>query len=135
MTVIARLFKIIDNIRTEKYIVTIQNEIQNDRKKILRLLVEVHSQHIPLNDNHSIGDNKNCKICQIFIQLNESDDILREKLKLIQEDKNFIQDFNNLRRSLGRLPQEKEYKNKIEVIERFGSWNNFLNKTQNYFNR
>jgi len=127
--------KIIDNIRTEKYIVTIQNEIQNDRKKILRLLVEVHSQHIPLNDNHSIGDNKNCKICQIFIQLNESDNILREKLKLIQEDKNFIQDFNNLRRSLGRLPQEKEYKNKIEVIERFGSWNNFLNKTQNYFNR
>ena len=135
MTVIARLFKIIDNIRTEKYIVTIQNEIQNDRKKILRLLVEVHSQHIPLNDNHTIGDNKNCKICQIFIQLNESDNILREKLKLIQEDKNFIQDFNNLRRSLGRLPQEKEYKNKIEVIERFGSWNNFLNKTQNYFNR
>ncbi|UDM71349.1 homing endonuclease associated repeat-containing protein [Vagococcus fluvialis] len=127
--------KIIDNIRTEKYIMTIQNEIQNDRKKILRLLVEVHSQHIPLNDNHSIGDNKNCKICQIFIQLNESDNILREKLKLIQEDKNFIQDFNNLRRSLGRLPQEKEYKNKIEVIERFGSWNNFLNKTQNYFNR
>nr|WP_277987873.1 hypothetical protein [Vagococcus fluvialis] len=60
---------------------------------------------------------------------------MREKLKLIQEDKNFIQDFNNLRRSLGRLPQEKEYKNKIEVIERFGSWNNFLNKTQNYFNR
>ncbi|WP_420514521.1 homing endonuclease associated repeat-containing protein [Vagococcus carniphilus] len=127
--------KIIDNIRTEKYLVTIQNEIQNDRKKILRLLVEVHSQHIPLNDNHTIGDNKNCKICQIFIQLNESDNILREKLKLIQEDKNFIQDFNNLRRSLGRLPQEKEYKNKIEVIERFGSWNNFLNKTQNYFNR
>ncbi|UDM80781.1 homing endonuclease associated repeat-containing protein [Vagococcus fluvialis] len=40
-----------------------------------------------------------------------------------------------MRRSLGRLPQEKEYKNKIEVIERFGSWNNFLNKTQNYFNR
>ena len=114
---------------------TIQNEIQNDRKKILRLLVEVHSQLIPLNDNHTIGDNKNCKICQIFIQLNESDNILREKLKLIQEDKNFIQDFNNLRRSLGRLPQEKEYKNKIEVIERFGSWNNFLNKTQNYFNR
>lgn len=109
---------------------TIQSEIQNERKKVLQLLVDAHSQHKNLDNKHSIGDNSKCKICQVFLQLKEADGMLRGKLMLIQEDQNCIQDFNNLRRALGRIPDEREYKYKKEVIKRFGSWSNFLNKAQ-----
>lgn len=110
--------------------ISIQNEIQKDRKKLLHLLVEVHSQHVPFNSDHSIGEDNTCKLCKVFIQLKDSDNILKRKLNLLQEDQHLIQDFNNLRRSLGRLPQEEEYRNKKEVIDRFGSWKIFLEKTQ-----
>ncbi len=103
---------------------TIQRELERERNKLLLLMSDAHIEHVQYG--HSIGTQKDCDLCHIYNQIQQSDELIIKKLQLIKEDSQLIGEFKELRRRLGRLPVETEFKKAIEVKERFGSWSNFI---------
>jgi len=109
---------------------SIKEELQRERKKLLLLRSDAHIKHAIFNEDHSIGTKKDCQVCQIYNHILRSDQLILKKLQLIYEDQNLIAEYHQLRRQLGRLPVESEFKESGEVEERFGSWSNFLIKVK-----
>lgn len=112
---------------------SIHNDIQKERKKLLSLIIEAHSKHKQFDGDHIIGTDNSCEICQIFKNIKDSGNLLKEKLVLLQDDQKLILDFNNLRRDLGRLPRQNEYHRLNEVLNRFETWDKFIEKTTRYY--
>lgn len=110
---------------------SIEKELQKERKDLLLLRSDAYIEHSHLNEDHSIGDRIDCKICQIYKQICRSDEIVIKKLELLHEDNELIREFNQLTRSLGRAPEESEFKESKKAIERFRTWSNFLLKVKN----
>jgi len=101
------------------------------------LRAEVHSQHLPLNDDHLIGQDNKCRLCHLYNQIVTDDDLLKEKLELLREDNLFIDDFNDIRKHAGVVSAISEYRKKhgLLIKKRFGSWENFLLKADKKFNK
>lgn len=110
---------------------SIKDELQKERKELLLLRSDAHIEHAPFNEDHSIGTKKDCKICQIYKKIEKSDELVTNKLRMIHEDELLIGEFKQLRRRLEREPNQSEFKQANEAIERFGNWENFLTKIKN----
>ena len=111
---------------------SLPDDLQKERKELLYAIAEVHSQHNSFDNDHKIGTDKNCKVCQMYLKIQKSNAILNEKLIIVREDEQIIKEFTRLKSALGRLPKEKEFYRAEEIKERFGSWNNFLEKVKIY---
>lgn len=107
---------------------SIKTELQKERKELLLLRSDVHIEHTQLNSDHPIGTHSDCKTCQLYRKIQNSEELVINKLQIILKDDLLIGEFNQLRRRLDRIPKESEFKQSDEVIERFGSWDNFLMK-------
>lgn len=110
---------------------SIKEELERERKELILLSSDAYLEHTKFDDNHLIGTNSTCHICQIFNQIQRSDKLIVKKLELIHGDNILIKEFNELREKMKRLPDESEFKKAEEAKKRFGSWYNFLLKVMN----
>ena len=110
---------------------SIEKELQKERKDLLLLRSDAYIEHSLLNDDHSIGTKEDCKVCQIYNQIRRSDEFVIKTLEVLHEDNEIIREFNQVTRSFGRTPEESEFNQSEKAIERFGTWSNFLLKVKN----
>lgn len=110
----------------------IKSELLKERKELLFLTAEVHSEHKEYDKDHQIGKDDKCSVCRLFMKIQHDNKRLNEKLKILENDANIIQAFKELESYLGYLPTEKEFKQSKEAIKQFGTWNNFLYKVTRF---